>query len=228
MSKRFDGREDKPSQVCRHQHTSKQQTLSVFHSFCNYQNNLRCKRRRGCCHGRHVRSSNCKLGGNPRKDVSVGVTLLGILSRSSLVSNERFSSISPSTDSLTVRLASCLIFAVLPSLAVASPLPHMLIPHNPIDRCLLAMFAIDAVRKVRRHAHPISPLLSFFFLSQGHWIKDCPTNSDHNFDNRPRIKRTTGIPRSMLKAVENPTSEQLGQGVMVTPEGGYVVAQPDS
>jgi protein MPE1 len=32
----------------------------------------------------------------------------------------------------------------------------------------------------------------------------------------------------MLKAVENPDGTALGQGVMVTPEGGYVVAQPDS
>jgi protein MPE1 len=31
----------------------------------------------------------------------------------------------------------------------------------------------------------------------------------------------------MLKAVENPNSAELTQGVMVTPEGGYVVAQPD-
>jgi protein MPE1 len=31
----------------------------------------------------------------------------------------------------------------------------------------------------------------------------------------------------MLKAVDNPNVAQLGQGVMVTPEGGYVVAQPD-
>lgn len=62
---------------------------------------------------------------------------------------------------------------------------------------------------------------------QGHWIQDCPTNNDREFDNRPRIKRTTGIPRSMLKAVENPTGSDLTQGVMVTPEGGYVVAQPD-
>lgn len=30
----------------------------------------------------------------------------------------------------------------------------------------------------------------------------------------------------MLKAVENPNGD-IGQGVMVTPEGGYVVAQPD-
>ncbi|KIY49977.1 DWNN-domain-containing protein [Fistulina hepatica ATCC 64428] len=63
---------------------------------------------------------------------------------------------------------------------------------------------------------------------RGHWIKDCPTNNDRNYDNRPRIKRTTGIPRSMLKVIENPDSAQLAQGLMVTPEGGYVVAQPDS
>jgi protein MPE1 len=62
---------------------------------------------------------------------------------------------------------------------------------------------------------------------EGHWIQDCPTNNDREYDNRPRIKRTTGIPRSMLKAVESPNNGQLGQGVMVTPEGGYVVAQPD-
>src|SRR5262245_38346590 len=31
----------------------------------------------------------------------------------------------------------------------------------------------------------------------------------------------------MLKAVETPSNGQLVQGVMVTPEGGYVVAQPD-
>ncbi|KAH9840254.1 DWNN domain-containing protein [Rhodofomes roseus] len=61
---------------------------------------------------------------------------------------------------------------------------------------------------------------------KGHWIQDCPTNNDRDYDNRPRIKRTTGIPRSFLKAVESPNG-QIGQGVMVTPEGGYVVAQPD-
>ena len=31
----------------------------------------------------------------------------------------------------------------------------------------------------------------------------------------------------MLKAVETPNNGELTQGVMVTPEGGYVVAQPD-
>ena len=72
------------------------------------------------------------------------------------------------------------------------------------------------VMSVRLHVFP------------GHWIQDCPTNSDREFDNKPRIKRTTGIPRSFLKAVENPNKGEIAQGVMVTPEGGYVVAQPDS
>jgi len=78
------------------------------------------------------------------------------------------------------------------------------------------------------HDRPLPPSYVCYRCGQkGHWIQDCPTNNDREFDNRPRIKRTTGIPRSMLKAVENPNSAELGQGVMVTPEGGYVVAQPD-
>ncbi|KAN0063169.1 Protein mpe1 [Thecaphora frezii] len=63
---------------------------------------------------------------------------------------------------------------------------------------------------------------------KGHWIQECPTNDDRDFDNRPRFKRTTGIPKSMLKTVEQPTDEQKQAGVMVTPDGSYVVAQPDS
>ncbi|KAG9122841.1 hypothetical protein FRC07_000603 [Ceratobasidium sp. 392] len=63
---------------------------------------------------------------------------------------------------------------------------------------------------------------------KGHWIHECPTNDDRDWDNRPRVKRTTGIPRSFLKTVEQPNDGPLGQGVMVTPDGGFVVAQPDS
>ncbi|KAF5336100.1 hypothetical protein D9611_006429 [Ephemerocybe angulata] len=75
---------------------------------------------------------------------------------------------------------------------------------------------------------PLPPSYVCYRCGQkGHWIQDCPTNNDRDFDNRPRIKRTTGIPRSMLKAVENPNGAEIGQGVMVTPDGGYVVAQPD-
>ncbi|KAI0953936.1 hypothetical protein AcV7_007324 [Taiwanofungus camphoratus] len=81
------------------------------------------------------------------------------------------------------------------------------------------------------HHQPERPLPPSYVCyrcgQKGHWIQDCPTNNDREYDNRPRIKRTTGIPRSFLKAVETPNG-QLSQGVMVTPEGGYVVAQPDS
>jgi len=76
---------------------------------------------------------------------------------------------------------------------------------------------------------PLPPSYVCYRCGQkGHWIQDCPTNNDREFDNKPRIKRTTGIPRSFLKAVDNPSGSRIGQGVMVTPEGGYVVAQPDS
>jgi len=62
---------------------------------------------------------------------------------------------------------------------------------------------------------------------KGHWIQDCPTNKDRDLDGKPRLKRTTGIPRSFLKVVDNPDSSS-GAGVMITPEGKLVVAQPDS
>ncbi|KPV76905.1 uncharacterized protein RHOBADRAFT_51889 [Rhodotorula graminis WP1] len=71
---------------------------------------------------------------------------------------------------------------------------------------------------------------------KGHWIQDCPKNSDPAYDNRPRIKRTTGIPKSFLTEVAGPlpgTEEEEGGpgvkgGVMVTADGGFVVARPDS
>ncbi|KAK6520618.1 E3 ubiquitin-protein ligase rbbp6 [Arthrobotrys conoides] len=66
---------------------------------------------------------------------------------------------------------------------------------------------------------------------KGHWIQQCPTNADPNFDGRPRVKRTTGIPKSFLKTVEKPviTDEDDGKpvSVMVNADGEYVVAEPD-
>ncbi|EPQ28860.1 uncharacterized protein PFL1_03663 [Pseudozyma flocculosa PF-1] len=75
---------------------------------------------------------------------------------------------------------------------------------------------------------PPTGYICFRCGQKGHWIQECPTNDDRDFDNRPRFKRTTGIPKSMLKTVEQPTDEQKQAGVMVTPDGSYVVAQPDS
>ncbi|KAI9707525.1 MAG: hypothetical protein M1836_000486 [Candelina mexicana] len=71
---------------------------------------------------------------------------------------------------------------------------------------------------------------------KGHWIQACPTNDDPNFDGRPRVKRTTGIPRSFLKTIQKPaaltgdgTTDDARQpaGVMVNADGEFVVAEPD-
>lgn len=68
----------------------------------------------------------------------------------------------------------------------------------------------------------------------GHWIKNCPTNDNPEFDNKPRVKRTTGIPKSFLKEVEKPTSNNDGNmddtkpgSVMLTAEGKYVTFEPN-
>ncbi|KAG8741716.1 hypothetical protein FRC10_002543 [Ceratobasidium sp. 414] len=80
----------------------------------------------------------------------------------------------------------------------------------------------------RLESRPVPPgYICYRCGKKGHWIHDCPTNDDRDWDNRPRVKRTTGIPRSFLKTVEQPNDGPLGQGVMVTPDGGFVVAQPD-
>ncbi|KAJ2902082.1 putative retinoblastoma-binding protein [Zalerion maritima] len=72
---------------------------------------------------------------------------------------------------------------------------------------------------------------------KGHWIQLCPTNDNPEYDNRPRVKRTTGIPRSFLKTVDKSTA--LGHngtdedskppvGLMVNADGEFVVAAPDT
>ncbi|KAG2224327.1 hypothetical protein INT45_012896 [Circinella minor] len=65
---------------------------------------------------------------------------------------------------------------------------------------------------------------------KGHYINQCPTNGDKEFDKHPRIKRTTGIPRSFLKVIEEPKNAVKSGtgGLMVTPKGDLVVAQADS
>lgn len=62
---------------------------------------------------------------------------------------------------------------------------------------------------------------------KGHYIQACPTNGDETFENRKRIKRTTGIPRSQLQKVDNPTEDSEGN-VMVNADGESVMFVPDS
>ncbi|KAM3163583.1 MPE1-like protein [Lachancea thermotolerans] len=64
-----------------------------------------------------------------------------------------------------------------------------------------------------------------------HWIKNCPTNSDPNFEGK-RIRRTTGIPKKFLKSVEidpsTMTPEEMAQRkIMVTDDGSFVVQVAD-
>ncbi|KAJ1330150.1 hypothetical protein BSLG_009680 [Batrachochytrium salamandrivorans] len=61
-------------------------------------------------------------------------------------------------------------------------------------------------------------------LGRGHYINMCPTIGDKEFDNRPKLKRTTGIPKMFLKTIEikDPSS-----GIMVTQTGEFVVATPN-
>lgn len=69
----------------------------------------------------------------------------------------------------------------------------------------------------------------------GHWIQACPTNNDPKFDGKYRVKRSTGIPRSLQTKVEKPESLMLdgsnedlrNTGVMVNADGDFVIAKPD-
>lgn len=65
---------------------------------------------------------------------------------------------------------------------------------------------------------------------------ECPTNNDPTFDGRPRIKRTTGIPKSFLKTIEKPATlindgtlddTKQPSGIMVNADGEWVIAEPD-
>jgi protein MPE1 len=64
----------------------------------------------------------------------------------------------------------------------------------------------------------------------------CPTNDNPEYDNRPRVKRTTGIPRSFLKTVDKATAlghnadgddSKTPSGIMVNADGEFVIAEPD-
>lgn len=85
--------------------------------------------------------------------------------------------------------------------------------------------------------HPPPPgYICYRCGEKGHWIMVCPTNDDPAYDGRPRVKRTTGIPRSFLKTVQKPASlvndgtvddTKQPAGVMVNAEGEWVIAEPD-
>ncbi|THC95493.1 hypothetical protein EYZ11_005008 [Aspergillus tanneri] len=84
--------------------------------------------------------------------------------------------------------------------------------------------------------HPPPPgYLCYRCREKGHWIQACPTNNDPKFDGKYRVKRSTGIPRSLQTKVEKPetialdgSNEELrNTGVMVNADGDFVIAKPD-
>lgn len=64
---------------------------------------------------------------------------------------------------------------------------------------------------------------------KGHWIQNCPSNDDPSVAEQKRYVRVTGIPRSFLKTVDVPTEgEGSSGGAMLTADGGFVMAMPDT
>ncbi|XP_075580767.1 E3 ubiquitin-protein ligase RBBP6-like [Pelecanus crispus] len=53
----------------------------------------------------------------------------------------------------------------------------------------------------------------------GHYRKNCPTHGDKQFQSVPRIKKSTGIPRSFMVEVEDPNAK----GAMLTKSGKYAI-----
>ncbi|KAL4974539.1 DWNN domain-containing protein [Aspergillus desertorum] len=84
--------------------------------------------------------------------------------------------------------------------------------------------------------HPPPPgYLCYRCREKGHWIQACPTNNDPKFDGKYRVKRSTGIPRSLQTKVEKPESLMLdgstedlrNTGVMVNADGDFIITKPD-
>lgn len=62
---------------------------------------------------------------------------------------------------------------------------------------------------------------------KGHWIQECPTNDDPDHV-KPKIKKTTGIPRSRLVEIDAPEEGfDESRAVMMNSDGKYVMAVPD-
>jgi protein MPE1 len=60
---------------------------------------------------------------------------------------------------------------------------------------------------------------------KGHWIQDCPTNDDPNWDKNKRFKRSTGIPKTMMQRVEDSDSEDENgrkRGYLLDADGNKV------
>lgn len=63
----------------------------------------------------------------------------------------------------------------------------------------------------------------------GHFIQNCPTNGDPEYDQH-RVKKKTGIPKSFMKPVTDPSEIPVGAGktVVNAPWGGLAIIEPQN
>ncbi|NXS67687.1 RBBP6 ligase, partial [Pandion haliaetus] len=78
----------------------------------------------------------------------------------------------------------------------------------------------DLINYMKKPLGPPLPSYTCFCCGKlGHDIKNCLTNGDKNFESVPRIKKSTGIPRSFMTEVKDPNTK----GAMLTSSGKYVI-----
>ncbi|XP_056676824.1 E3 ubiquitin-protein ligase RBBP6-like [Monodelphis domestica] len=83
----------------------------------------------------------------------------------------------------------------------------------------------DPIHYTKTPPGPPPPSYTCFRCGKpGHYIKNCPTKGDKDFDPVPRMKKSTGIPRSFMMEVKDPNMK----GAMLTDTGKYVIPTIDA
>ncbi|MGH0161417.1 UNVERIFIED_CONTAM: hypothetical protein FKN15_004147 [Acipenser sinensis] len=83
----------------------------------------------------------------------------------------------------------------------------------------------DPVHYMKKLLGPPPPNYTCFrCMKTGHYIRNCPTNGDKNFESTPRMKKSTGIPRSFMMEVDDPNMK----GAMLTNTGKYAIPTIDA
>ncbi|NWQ92571.1 RBBP6 ligase, partial [Burhinus bistriatus] len=78
----------------------------------------------------------------------------------------------------------------------------------------------DPINYMKKPLGPIPPSYTCFCCGKpGHYIRNCPPKGDKNFESVPRLKKSTGIPRSFMMEVKDPNT----RGVMLTNTGKYAI-----
>ncbi|KAM9259335.1 E3 ubiquitin-protein ligase RBBP6-like [Cariama cristata] len=78
----------------------------------------------------------------------------------------------------------------------------------------------DPVNYMKKALGPPPPSYTCFRCGKpDHYKKNCPTKGDKNFESVPRVKKSTGIPRTFMMEVKDPTTK----GAMLTNSGKYAI-----